>query len=598
MKYLYSNIVLLFLCSILFAQNEFGEMESDPALLLQEANYQYQDRNYLHALEKFELLDSLTPDNIDVKYPLAICYLDVFRHLDKAIQYLKDVKEERPEDAEVVFNLAKAYHFSNDVDRAKDYYKEALSIGFEDTVLRNITKRKIEMCDNAVFYLENPTNASIVNIGDVVNTQYSEYVPIFSKDSSTLVFTYRGPGCTGGLQSSHGAKADNRGFYYEDVFIAYRYDQSWTIPVSISDNINTNLHDAVTGLSNDEKSIFVYRSNGSNGEIFESTKDGDDWTKPKKLDKTINSKYFEGHAAFTKDGNIMYVTSDRPGGYGGIDIYKSEKDDRGYWGELENLGPRINTKYDEDAPFIYTKGNVIYFSSKGHNSMGGYDVFRSFYFDGNWTEPQNLGYPINTTDDDIYFSVSANGKVGYMGSKRAGGYGLLDIYRMDLSNLKIPFMPVEFDSSFLDAFLEEIVEEDTVEEIVEDTVAEDTTMAIEEVVDDSWKDLSDDELYAYLLEKFGNVKVDGLIFNIQIGAYRNPLGENANLLAVADDVRTQKFNDLITRYFSGKFEVLSRADAYRNQMIDLGVSDAFVVAFKDGEKLYLRQLAELLHSTN
>jgi len=169
---------------------------------------------------------------------------------------------------------------------------------------------------------------------------------------------------------------------------------------------------------------------------------------------------------------------------------------------------------------------------------------------------------------------------------------------MDLSNLKIPFMPVEFDSSFLDAFLEEIVEEDTVEEIVEDTVAEDATMAIEEVVDDSWKDLSDDELYAYLLEKFGNVKVDGLIFNIQIGAYRNPLGENANLLAVADDVRTQKFNDLITRYFSGKFEVLSRADAYRNQMIDLGVSDAFVVAFKDGEKLYLRQLAELLHSTN
>ncbi|MCB0381723.1 MAG: PD40 domain-containing protein, partial [Flavobacteriales bacterium] len=144
----------------------------------------------------------------------------------------------------------------------------------------------------------------------------------------------------------------------------------------------------------------------------------------------INSKNQETSACFSPDGNTIYFVSNRPDGIGGKDIYKSTKNKDGKWGEAENLGRTINTIDDEDAVFLHADGKTLYFSSKGHKTMGGYDIFKSTYEKGKWSTPENIGYPINTADDDVCFVLTASGEYGYYTSAKLDGKGKRDIYRV------------------------------------------------------------------------------------------------------------------------------------------------------------------------
>lgn len=217
--------------------------------------------------------------------------------------------------------------------------------------------------------------------------------------------------------------------YFEDLYQTNYISGKWTPPVNMGKPINTEDHDATAGLSPDGQKLYIYRFTHG-GDLYECELKGDHWTEPERMNKNINSDGHESSVSLSFDGKKLYYISDKEGGIGNRDIWFSTMDVKGKWGPSTNLGAPINTIYGEEGVFIHPDGKTIYFSSQGHNTMGGYDIFKSEFKDGKWGEPENLGWPINGPDDDVFFVISANGKHGYFAATKADGQGEKDIYKI------------------------------------------------------------------------------------------------------------------------------------------------------------------------
>jgi len=187
----------------------------------------------------------------------------------------------------------------------------------------------------------------------------------------------------------------------------------------------------ISSLSADGRILFLSKDDNYNSDIYTSTFNGITWSKTLRLNKHINTRYWESHGNLSTDGSLLVFASDRPGGFGGLDLYISRKVN-GDWGPAVNLGPQINTPFNEDRPFLINNGKKLFFSSQGHRNMGGYDLFSSDLQQNDlWSEPGNLGYPLNTPDDNIFFMPTENGKSGYISRyKESDGFGMEDIYRI------------------------------------------------------------------------------------------------------------------------------------------------------------------------
>ncbi len=284
--------------------------------------------------------------------------------------------------------------------------------------------RWIATCHNARIHMAHVRKIIIENIGPHVNTEWPEYAPVVSSDLQTLFFTTRRPNNVGGLKD-----IDEK--YFEDICYATYddVDEIWKNVVNVETPINTKGHEATVSLSHDGQKLFIYRDDKGIGNVYVSTVKDKDWSKPEKL--TINTNFWEPHVCLSPDGKTMYFVSNRPGGLGGTDIYKSVLQTDGQWSKAENLGDTVNTIFDEESPFILSDGKTLYFSSKGHDSMGGYDVFTSVLDEqGNFSKPENLGFPINTTEDDVFYFPTSDPDVIYFSSARKEGYGDMDIYRI------------------------------------------------------------------------------------------------------------------------------------------------------------------------
>lgn len=376
---------------------------------------------YVEALEFYMKAQKFNPNNALLNYKIGKCYLF---SIDKAksLEYFQAAEKLNPSvDYELPYLLAQAYQYNHEFELAMEKYKsfktkltpkDYSSIGPE-------INKKIEECKVGGELIKKPVKVFIDNMGSVINSIYPDYCPIINADESMLIFTSRRDNTTGGKRDPQDEK------FYEDIYIAYKENDTWTLN-NAGKPINSDLHDATVGLSPDGQTLYVYKGENG-GDIYFCTLKGKEWSKPERLEKTINSKAHESSASLGPDGRTLYFVSDREGGVGGRDIYVSYLDKKGKWGEAINLRA-LNTQYDEEAVFIHPDGRTLYFSSKGHNSMGGFDIFKSAYENGIWSEPINLGYPINTADDDVFFSISASGQHGYMSSARTGGVGDQDIY--------------------------------------------------------------------------------------------------------------------------------------------------------------------------
>ncbi len=382
-----------------------------------------EDGRFDQAFELFREAYEVNPDNARLNFYIgrALAVLNEPRksleHLQKA--YLLGDQQTRPE---IAFDYAKALHRVHRFDNAIIYYKEYLKSLTPEQMkeTRGFIMKKIEECNVGKEQIRDSIRVYIEKLEEPVNTRYDEYSPYVNADESVLYFTSRRPGSLGG------AMDDMSEVYYEDVYVSRMENGEWQAPENPGKPLNTKYHDAVVGLAPDGQKLYVYRSK-NNGDIFESVLEGQQWGKPRALDRPVNSPAHEPTASFTYDGRGIYFVSDREGGYGGKDIYYSGQDEQGNWSEPQNLGAEINTEYDEDGVFMHPDGRTLYFSSQGHATMGGYDIFRSKNTGGQWEQPVNLGFPINTAEDDIFFSVTASGRFGYFSSSRDGSQ---DIYRI------------------------------------------------------------------------------------------------------------------------------------------------------------------------
>ncbi|MES2835972.1 MAG: OmpA family protein [Bacteroidota bacterium] len=400
------------------------------------AYYADLSENSKKAIPLYAELLKLEPRNANVNYKMGRCYLNSRTEPLKAIPFLelavkstsvnyKQGYEEKNAPILAYVFLADAYHLNYKFDAAitnyQKYNKLALTTKVKPEELKEID-RKIEICKTAKLLVAKPVSFKIDNLGNTINSAYPDYSQVVSADESVLIYTSRKPGSVGG-------DIDVDGNYAEDIYISNKTENGWQAAENIGKSINTKSNEASIGMSVDGQQVFIYKDDNSDGNIYSTTLDGDEWSKPEKLNPNINTEHWEPSAFVSADGNVLYFTSNRPGGFGGRDIYKSHMNKNKEWGPAINLGSTINTAYEEDSPFIHPDGVTLFFSSTGHKTMGGFDIFSTKMLDNNtWTAPKNVGYPINTTGDDIYYSVSPDKKRAYFSSFRKDGLGEKDIY--------------------------------------------------------------------------------------------------------------------------------------------------------------------------
>jgi len=439
-------LIVLFAAQIAFAQNvDFikknfkddskGFNKAMDSIKEGDKYYDKAPEWHFHAVPYYLTANRFNPNNALLNYKIGSCYISRFSPFKTmAIPYLENAYRLNPNVApDIHYLLGRAYHINMEWDKAiKEYNAYVQSLDQKKYAVQIAdAKKKIEECHSGSELVKHPVSVFVDNVGPSINTEYPEYGPIISSDESTMIFTSRRP-------TPKGKIADDAGLYYENLYMSLFRNGKWLPATNLGEQINSKgEHQATAGLSPDGKILYVYK-NDNNGDIYQSLLEGGEWSKPEKMGGKINTKYRETSLSLAADNKTLYLVSDRPGGFGGKDIYKVVLSDKAKWGAPVNLGPTINTQYDEEGANIQADGKTLFFSSKGHNTMGGFDIFKSSYDSGKWTEPENLGYPVNTPDDDLFIAVSANGKHGYYASIKKDGYGETDIYKLTFLGLEKP----------------------------------------------------------------------------------------------------------------------------------------------------------------
>ncbi|WMN06585.1 OmpA family protein [Marivirga arenosa] len=411
-------------------------MAQDPELAkiyLEQADQVYAEAKDAIEIAKDIYIQAAEADTMNVRanYMAGILYLETVNR-DYSTEYFERVKRLDPKYRfNIDYLLGRGYQYGLEFEKALKYfnaYKQRLMAnrgyrGGDRTSVYDVNDR-IEECKNAKEIIGMPSSYTIEHVGEDVNSSWPDYAPVLNKDETVMIFTSRRQ------EENTNENVDKDNFYFEDIYISKRKGVTWSKAKNIGQNINTLYHDSNLFLSGDGKTLYIYSDEG-NGDIYYSTENAnEEWSKPKPLEGRINSQGFAEQSIWVSDdGEFMMFASNRPGGYGGFDIYGCYKED-GQWKRPFNMGPEINTKLDEDGPFMAKDGVTIYFSSRGHKGFGGFDVFTSKYDDKSqkWTSPKNLGYPVNTVDDEVYFHPTSDGERGYLASVREEGLGFTDIY--------------------------------------------------------------------------------------------------------------------------------------------------------------------------
>ncbi|CAN5391022.1 OmpA family protein [soil metagenome] len=426
----------LTLIVFLFITSFSGVPKGAKQKIIQGDSY-FANDDYTDAIKPYLEAFKLDPSNANLCFKIGVCCLNISAQKHNAENYLfvaANNISDKYRETSVKERLAppisnyyygKALHLNNKFDEAiASFEKYKAYVDPSDTKTIDDINLRISWCNNGKELTVSPVNIKVENVGSGVNSEYPEYAPVISADEKTLSFTARRPSTTGG-------QIDSRdGMYFEDIYISTKNDDgSWSTAVPMGNNINTNGHEATIGLSADGQKLLIYKDDAGDGNIYISQLMGNNWMTPKKLTENVNSKYHEPSACISADGNTLYFTSTMPGGFGGEDLYRSVRLPNGEWSKPTNLGPKINSKYDEDAPEILADGKTLYFASNGTKSMGEFDIFFCVLSeDSGWSEPVNVGYPVNSSDDDLFFVPTPDDKHAYYASANSpNGFGDKDI---------------------------------------------------------------------------------------------------------------------------------------------------------------------------
>ncbi len=390
-----------------------------------EAEYFLMNEDYSDALTFYLQIYEKLPDNANIAFSIGVCYLNIPGKKNLSLKYLESATKNMsakhkqgtisqvsaPYDA--LYELAKAYRINYKFDLAKETYTKYSGILLpDDRENLDFIKHEIEVCDMAKKLISSPVEFTEENIGELFNEEKAEFNPLISADGNSFAYMVK-------LK------------FYDAVMFSRKVNGKWTGPVNITADLQTDGDFYISCLSSDGKQLFLSKDDNYNSDIYFSSFNGTAWSKIVKLDKNIDTKYWESHGFVSDNGNQIIFASDRPGGFGGMDLYISNKI-KGGWSPAKNLGPEINTQFNEDRPFLINNGKILFFSSQGHENIGGYDLFRSeIQSNGLWSNPKNVGYPVNTPDDDVFFMPVGDGKSGYRSIfKESEGFGKEDIYKI------------------------------------------------------------------------------------------------------------------------------------------------------------------------
>lgn len=384
--------------------------------------------HFAQALALYEQAYGTMPDDPTLNLKMGLCHLNG-RYHHRSLYYFEKAAALDPEIPRIHFLLGYAYQLNAEWDKAIAAFErhKAVARGIPDPVeTYNRSDKYITECRNGRSLSARPVRAQVENLGPRINSEVSDYGVLISADGQQMMFTSRRSNTTGGRLN----KVTNE--YFEDIYTCRLEKGEWTDPVPMEPPVNTNGNDASVGLYTDGRTMVIYRDERGMGDLYESRRTGDRWSEPVSMGPQVNSKGHESSAWYSFDRKWLYFVSDREGGIGGQDIWRSPwVDELRTWGEPENLGPMVNSVHDEDGIFVHPDGRTIYFSSKGHTTMGGYDVFKSELNGDQWTKAANLGWPVNGPDDDLFFVLTADGRTGYFSSVRMSGMGEDDLYRVN-----------------------------------------------------------------------------------------------------------------------------------------------------------------------
>lgn len=409
--------------------------EENPEDIFNDAEYFFATGEYQEAVYLFNKLVTLKPDHPNFNFWLGMSYLNIPGQEVNAIPFfekavLKTSLKSKPKEYKeyyaphhAYFYLGNAYRINNELEKALESYLKFKDIkNFEKKYNLRITDEEIKACERAKIIKDTRLNYTLLNVGEPLNSGSSDYAPVLTPDESIIVF----------LNSQR---------FYEAIMYSEKINGKWTQPVNITPQVGSDGDMIPTSLSKDGTELYLTKNTRDKGDIYVSRKNGALWSKAVPLNENINTKANETFASLSSDGNSLYFTSDRKGTLGGLDIFLSKRQSSGEWGPAVNLGPVINTEYDEESPYLTPDGQILYFSSKGHFNMGGFDVFYSAIDNsGIFKEAVNAGSPISTTNDNIrYFPVS-DGSKGYLAMfNQKESFGGQDIYRIEI----LPFTSPE-----------------------------------------------------------------------------------------------------------------------------------------------------------
>ncbi len=393
--------------------------------------------DYAEALPKYMSLLQIYPENYNLYYRIGQCYLNTPGEKDKAISWLETAAghinpeyrggrlRETGAPYDALYFLANAYRIANDFDRALETYDLFLKDVDSEKYDTALVRFQMQTCHNAREMMRKPVFITDRNLGSTINDRFSESNPVISNDENTLLFTRE-------LQ------------FYDAIFWSRNVDGQWTEPVNLTPQLGIDQDYYTSSLSADGRTLLMYRTDTYDGNIYLSRLEGDTWTKVEKLNGNVNTRYWESHATMSSDGKKLFFTSNRRESIGGLDIFVSARDSTGNWGPALNIGPGINTVYNEETPFLANNDSTLFFSSRGHFNMGGYDIFRSDMGpDGQWSAPVNIGYPLNTSDDDLFFTPVRSGDKGYHARFADDGFGRMDLFSCSFYREATPLVTSE-----------------------------------------------------------------------------------------------------------------------------------------------------------
>ena len=412
--------IVLFILQLTIS-NCYGQMDKT-------MNDYYLKKNYGACIPLLKKLLKTDSRNLQYQEKLAICFLNTNGDRSRAITSL-DYLSKNLSTPSLLFDLGRAYQYGNKFDEAiVAYTKYKSKVSGKEAAK---AERAIETCNNGKELIKKPLDVTFKNLGKNVNSEFPDYYPFIPADESYITFTTRRKG--------GGSIMDPDGYFTSDIYLSYVKNGEWDKSKSAGSNINTAEDEQCVGMTSDGKQIMIYIDHQEAfGDIYYSLKGPKGFGNSEPYAYNVNSTSLETSASITSDGNNIVFASKKPGGLGGNDLYMCKKLPDGEWSMPLNLGPNINTKYDEDFPHLSEDNLTLYFSSEGHNSMGGFDLFKSRYDTVNnlWNKARNMGYPINTAYDEMTFCVSRTNRDGYISAVRPGGIGDLDIYKVVFNDVE------------------------------------------------------------------------------------------------------------------------------------------------------------------